>query len=120
MSRMIEASCVAGVVIAGGVPVPSATILSEGVGSSEGVLIIDEDKVIYIAATEADLGSTLDILSSVLSSIASALTLIDAKVLVTTCPAGAGTAGPLPLAVANIAAIQAAKVQVDLLKGMLK
>lgn len=120
MSKALQATCVAGIVIADSVPVPVATILSQGVGSSSGVLILDDDKATYIAKTTPDLETTLTKLISVLTELTSALTSIDTKVLVTTCPAGAGTTVPLPLAASNITALTALKTELTTLKGMLK
>ena len=120
MSKMIEASCVAGIVTAGGVPVPVATKLCEGVGASTGVLILDEDKADYIAKTSPDLKTTLTKIVSILTQLTTALTVIDAKVLVTTCGAGAGSTAPLPLATANIASITVIQAELSILKETLK
>lgn len=127
MSKMLEASCVAGVVTAGGFPVPAADIQSEGVGPSEGILILDEDKAKYLAKTSPDLKSTLDDLSSLLGTITTTLTTI----ATTLTSIGAGMTGPttappptLPTNVASItsdvATLTALKVEVDLLKASLK
>ncbi len=127
MSKVIEAICVAGVVTAGGVPVPAADKLSEGVGASEGVLILDEDLAKYIAKTSPDLKTTLGDLSSLLGTIAGTLTTISTALT----SIGAGMTGPttappptLPVNVASIvtdvASLTALKVQVDLLKETLK
>ncbi len=120
MSKMLEASCVAGVVTAGGFPVPAADILSEGVGSSTGVLILDEDEAKYIAKTSPDLKTTLTKLISILTDLTTALTSIDTKVLVTTCGAGPGSTIALPLAASNIASITATQAELSVLKEMLK
>lgn len=120
MTKMIDATCTSGVVTADGVPVPSAEILSGGVGQSSGVLLLDEDRAAYLANIEPDLSVTLDKLSTALGSIASALNKIDTKVLSTTCPAGSGATLPLPLAASDIATIQTAKTAIDALKGTLR
>lgn len=117
---MLPATCVGGVVTAEGVPIPSAEILSEGVGQSEGVVFLDEDEARYVAKITPDLKTTLEKLSDALGSIASALTAIDTKTLVTTCGAGSGTAGPTPVAALDITAINTAKAAVDTLKAGLK
>lgn len=119
MTKIIEASCVQSVVSADGVTVPAAEILSEGIGTSDGILVMDGEKAYYIPKAFSNLKSTLDSLSDALGGIASALTLIDAKVMATTCPAGPGTAGPTPLAASDIAAITTAKAEIDTLKGIL-
>ncbi len=120
MSKMLEATCVAGVVTAGGVPVVEADILCEGVASSEGVLILDEDKAKYLAKTSPDLKTTITKLISILGHLTTALTSIDTKVLVTTCGAGPGTTAPLPLAASDIIAITAVQAELSLLKEALK
>lgn len=127
MSKMLAATCVAGVVTAGGVPVTVADVLSEGIGSSEGILFLDEYEAKYVAKTSPDLKSTLNHISSelgtisgTLNTIASALTAIGAGM------AGPATAPPptLPTSVASIAtdvaSLIALKAQVDLLKEALK
>lgn len=120
MSKMLDATCVAGVVSTGGVPVPGVGILSEGVGASTGILFLDEDQAMYLAKISPDLKSTLDGLISALTSISSALNALNTATLLTTCPAGSGVAGPPLVATADITAINTAKAQLLFLKGMLK
>lgn len=60
MSKILEASCVAGVVTSEGVPVPGATVLSKGVGSSEGLLLIQGSEKTYLTLQAADLETTID------------------------------------------------------------
>lgn len=127
MSKMLPASCVGGIVTSEGFPVPAAEILSEGVGQSEGILLIDEDEARYLAKTTPDLKTTLeqtiaalDQLSSAMTTVASALTSIGAMMT------GPTTAPPptLPTDVASITAAvvqaTAAKVQLQALKEVLK
>lgn len=120
MSKMLEANCIAGVVSSGGVPIPAASILSEGIGASSGILLLDDDQATYVAKTSPDLKSTLEGLISALTSISSALNALNTATLTTTCPAGAGVAGPPLVAAADIAAINTAKAQLQFLKGVLK
>jgi hypothetical protein len=121
MSKLIEATCQNGVVTADGVPVPAADILSEGVGSSEGVLLLDGEQAKYLAKISPDLKTTLDKLITALEKIASALSAIDGVgSLITTCGAGPGSATWIPVATADIAAINTAKSQLQTLKGALK
>jgi hypothetical protein len=121
MSKMLEATCVAGIVTADGVPVPTADILSEGVGASEGILILEEDEAKYLAKISPDLKSTLEKLSSVCDTIKSGLQAIDAvTTLITTCGAGAGTATWLPVNASAIAALTTAKAEIDALKASLR
>ena len=119
MSKVLPATCEDGVVTVEGKPV-TATILSEGVAASTGISVIEEDTVTYLAKTTPDLKTTLERLSEALESIASALDAIDTATLITTCGAGAGTAGPALVATADIAAIEDAKDAIDELKDNLR
>jgi hypothetical protein len=112
MSKAIDATCSAGIVLAGALPVPTATKLCQGVGPSSGVLILDEDKQTYIADTSGDLKTTLGKIATALSQIATALTAIDAK--------PTGTLPPAPAAAAAIAQITAVQVELTALKEVLK
>lgn len=97
MSKVLSASCSGGVVTVAGAIV-QATILSEGIGNSEGVVILDKDKAFYIATNATDLKTTLQKISDALAKIGETLTAI-----------GAGMTGPtttppptLPVSVAQI------------------
>jgi hypothetical protein len=120
MSKMLEATCSAGVVTSEGVPVTVAEILSEGVGASEGVLFLDEDTAKYIAKTSPDLKTALTRIVSILSELTVALSLIDSKVQATTCPAGPGTTVALAVATANISQITSIQAQLSTLKESLR
>lgn len=107
MSKLIEATCNDGVVTALGVTVDNVVILSEGVGASSGVLILDEDSATYIAKTSPDLKTT--ILKAItaltetadgLSKVASTLTSIGSMM---TGP----TTAPPPTLPADVATINA-------------
>lgn len=111
MSKMLEATCVGGVVTSGGVPV-IADKICKGVGASTGVLFLDEDKAKYIATSADDLKSSLDQISTALTQIAAALTILDAKPI--------GTLPPAPGAAANITAITTAQAAIATLKEILK
>lgn len=120
MTKVLEATCVAGVVTADGVAVPEADILSQGVGESEGVLILDESDAKYIADTSDDLKSTLDNLIDVLGDIASALTSIDsAGYVIAVVGSASGVPSP-PVATSSIAQINAVKAELQALKEELK
>lgn len=113
MTKALEASCTAGIVTAGALPVVGAEILSEGVGSSSGILILDEDRKTYIPKTSGDLKTTLEKLASALGKIASTLTSI-----------GAGMTGPTtappPTLAADVAQITAIQAEITALKEVLK
>ncbi len=116
MSKVLNATCAAGVVLAGEPipgPVASAEILSKGIGPSTGILIMDKDKATYVTSNASDLESTLTTLASVLTDIATTLTSIGASMT------GPTTAPPPTLAV-DVAKITAAVVQINLLKAVLK
>ncbi len=127
MSKVLSATCLAGVVKVGLLPVPEAIILSEGLGASTGVAVIDEDEVTYIAKTTPDLNSTLDQLIDSLDKIASTLNTIATSLT----SIGAGMTGPTtappPTLAANVAsivtnaiAITAAQTQLEALQEVLK
>lgn len=112
MSKVLQASCVGGIVTSENVPVPSADILSEGVASSDGILVLEEDQATYVTSNASDIKDALDKIASALSSIASALTTIDTK--------PPGTLPPTPLASSDIAQISAIQAQLSALKESLK
>lgn len=74
MSKALLASCKANVVSVDGTALVGTEILSEGVGDSEGVLFLDEDKKVYVAKTSPDLKTTLDKLVEVLGKVKEGLT----------------------------------------------
>jgi hypothetical protein len=88
MSKILDASCQAGIVTIAGTPIPGAVILSEGIGPSTGFAVIDADKVYYIAKTSPDLKTAMTNLNTILTQILAILTTLDG---VTVSP---GTAAP--------------------------
>ncbi len=84
MSKMLEATCVGGVVTADNVPV-AADILSEGVSQSEGILILDGDTAKYLAKTSPDLKTLIETMVTILNQTITILTGLDA---VTVSPGG--------------------------------
>ncbi len=112
MPRVLEATCAAGVVSVGSLPITDAVILSEGIASSSGFLIIQGSDSFYVAKTSPDLKSTLESISDALGSIASSLTLLDAKPI--------GTLPAAPTSGTYITAITAAKTELDALTEGLK
>ncbi len=113
MSKILEASCVAGVVMIGAIPVPGVTILSEGVSPSTGIVVMQGDEAFYIAKISPDLKSTLETISSTLTTIATTLTAIGAGMT------GPTTAPPPTLAV-NVAQITTAAAALTTLGNALK
>lgn len=114
MIKALDATCVGSVVTISGVPVPGATILSEGVGSSSGVAYIDGDKVYYVAKTTPDVKTLLEKVVASITELTTALTAIDAK------PVGGAGSAPAPGAAANIANLTAISVQLNTLKAAMK
>jgi hypothetical protein len=127
MSKMIEAACSGGIVTASGLPVTVASVLSEGIGASTGILILDEDQAKYLAKTSPDLKATLEKLSTHLSTVSGTLNTI-ANVLTSIGAAMTGpTTAPPPTLATSVATIvsdatnlTALKVEVDLLKVSLR
>lgn len=126
MSKVLAASCVGGVVSVASVPVPGVTLLSEGVASSTGILIVDEDRAYYVTNIGNDLDTTLEKLIAVLGKLSealtkatdgfgkavAALTLLDTKGFL--IAATAGVPSP-PIAAADIAGITTAKTAITTL-----
>lgn len=74
MSKVLIATCNAsGKVTAGGVQIPTATVLSEGKQASSGILILDGDKAWYIALSSSDLKTTIDKVAQALQQAATGL-----------------------------------------------
>jgi len=127
MSKVLDATCVGGIVKVGALPVPGTTILSEGIGASSGLLILDEDKKTYIAKTSPDLDSTLsnvidslDTLSEALNKIATTLTSIGANMTgPTTAPPGTLAADVAEIVI-KATALDTIKVQLETLQEELK
>lgn len=112
MSKAINATCSGGIVSVGGKPV-EAEILSEGVGDSEGVLILDKEKAYYVASNATDLKTTLEKISDAITKIGETLTAIGAGMT------GITTAPPPTLA-ASVAEINLIVVELTTLKDALK
>lgn len=88
MPKVLAASCVGNVVTVEGQTV-TATILSEGVGSSSGIAIIDGSTVYYVATTSPDLETTISKAVTAIEKIATILTSIGAAMTgPTTAPPG--------------------------------
>jgi hypothetical protein len=113
--KLLAATCIGGLITADGLPVIGATILSEGLGPSSGILVLqDDDGKYYIAKTSTDLNTTLTQLITALSHVASALSAIDVK------PVGGTGSAPAPAAAGDIAAITSASAALATLQGLLK
>ncbi len=73
MSKTIPATCVGGVVTAEDVPIEGAVILSEGIGASNGVVVLDLENATYIPKTSPDLKSAIEDTVSGLEAASSGL-----------------------------------------------
>lgn len=116
MSKILEATCEDGVVTdtAENIEVPEATILSEGVAPSEGVLILQNGSKWYLCSNATDIKDLLEQIVTALTNISSALSTIDAK------PVGGSGSAPAPAVASNVSAITSAKNTLDTLKDNLK
>jgi hypothetical protein len=112
MSKILEANCVGKVVKVEGVPV-EAEILSEGNGQSEGALLLEGQKAVYLTSNASDLKTTLEKVSNALTKISETLTSI-----------GSGMTGPTtappPALPANVAEINSLVAELSTLKENLK
>lgn len=106
-TKIFEAACVGGVVTVSGLPV-DATVLSEGVAPSTGIVIIEGDKLFYVAAIAGDIGSVIDLVADAITEIISALTVLN------------GVTVPPSAATANIAQVLAKNVLLQAKKELLK
>lgn len=123
MSKVLDATCAAGVVIAGFPPLPVAgvTILSQGIGPSVGYLILDGTSAYYVAKTAPDLDTTLGAVLDALAEVRAAIQAIATGPIT----AAGGSAGPTWPALATelgtrVTALTAAELQLTTLKGALK
>ncbi len=89
MSKILDASCVAGIVTVDSLPIPSANILSQGVKASTGKLLMDEEKADYFTSNATDIADLISNIGTVVDQIVLALTALDA---VTVSPGSATAA----------------------------
>lgn len=127
MAKALSATCSGGVVKVGNLTIPGVTVLSEGVGESSGLLIIEVDEPTYIALTTPDLKSTIEKAMDALEDVASVLN----KIATTFTSIGAGMTGPTTAPPGTLAAdvativskateITATRTALGTLKGALK
>jgi len=126
MSKALPAECSNGIVTVGGLPIPNTTILSKGIGSTNGLAVLDEETKTYIPDTTPDLETTLTNLSSSLDTLNTTIQKI-ANMFTAVAAAMTGpTTAPPPTLPADVvllttyaAQISATKTQVDQLKETL-
>lgn len=94
-------------------PVSTAEIFSEGVGQSEGVLILQNGKQYYLTSNAKDIKDTIDKLNDLITKMIAIFTSIGAAM---TGP----TTAPPPTLAADLVVLTQINVQLTALKGMLK
>lgn len=131
MSKVLEASCIGGVVSVQGVPVPGVILLSEGVANSDGILIVDEGKAYYLTNIGNDLDTALGKVIEALEKIGAALektvdslTAIDTAQYIIAVSGGSGapavgTPSP-PVAAGDISGITSAAAELEAVKAELE
>jgi len=117
LSKTILATCQNGIVTGDETPIDGAHIFSEGVAESEGVAILDADKVFYFAKTSPDLKTTLEKLIAVLGQISSGINSLDTRGFL--IGATGAVVGP-PALSGTVSQINTIKSQLETLKDSLK
>lgn len=113
-NRILPATCDAqGKVTADGVVVPEAQVLSLGKQASSGLLVIDGERVWYIALSATDIQTTLAKVSAAIDKLNTILQSIGASM---TGP----TTAPPPTLVTDLVALMTIKTEIDQLKEALK
>ena len=113
MSKILEASCVSGVVTCENLPVTTAEVISEGVGESEGILLMQEDKQYYVTSNATDIKQVIENLNQLTTKIVAIFTSIAAGM---TGP----TTAPPPTLATDLAILNQINVELTTLKSMLK
>lgn len=130
MTRVRNASLAGGIVSVEGFPVDVAEVFSEGAAPSDGVAILDKDKVFYFAKTSPDLKTTLEKVIDALGQVktaldktASALSTLDEAGYIIAVGGGSGAPAvgtpATPFATSDISEISSAATQIDTLKTAL-
>lgn len=127
MSKVLEASAEAGVVTVEGLPITIADILSKGVGSSTGVLIIEGDKAYYLTSNADDLSDTLadtksaiDKVVQAVNQIATSLTTLNAQFTANSLSPSAAIAAQVVAITGYATELTAIGVEMETLKEALK
>jgi len=85
VTKMVEATCVGGVVKIDGFPVAGAVVMGQGIGPSSGVAFLDGTSVTYVPLQQTDLKNLITQLSTIVTQIAAITAALDA---VTVSPGG--------------------------------
>lgn len=113
MSMILEASCANNIVTCEGLPIQGVTILSEGVGPSTGILLMQGGELYYIAKISGDLKTTLDKLTTLIPKLVAIYTSIAGGM---TGP----TTAPPPTLGTDLAALTLINTELTTLKNMLR
>lgn len=113
MTRIFDATCVAGVVKVEGIEIPDVEIITQGTKSSTGILILNGNEKKYVTANTTDIVDFLDEVAGVLNTIATTLTAIGSGMT------GPTTAPPGTLAT-SVTQIQTVATALDAMKENLK
>lgn len=120
MPKILDAVCVEGEVKIGAVVLENVIFVSQGEGDSEGIVLIDEEKIYYIPVANTDLKTTLEKVVDALTAAATALTqaatgmgAIDVK------PTGGTGSASTPAAASNISAINTQVTNINTAKNAL-
>jgi hypothetical protein len=102
MSKILHASCANNTVTAEGVTISPVTVLSNGVGESEGVLLLDEDKATYVTSNATDLGTSIEKLVDLIGKLTTYITNIDIQF---TAMSGVGGVAANPTAASELSTL---------------
>ncbi len=69
MSKILPATCEAGIVTIEGHVITPATVISQGVKSSSGVALIEQDVVSYLTSNASDIKDLIQSVCSILSAL---------------------------------------------------
>lgn len=81
MSKILDASCEANLVTIDDLPVDGITILSKGVGASEGVVVLEKEVATYITSNASDIEDLIVKLKAIVDQIVLIVTNLDAVTL---------------------------------------
>lgn len=107
MTKLLDATCEAGVVTIEG-QVVEAEILSQGTKSSEGSALIDRDKVVYLTSNADDIKKLIEDVTALVQQLTLIVTGLD------------GVTVPPGTQAANIVLLTTLKTQFELTKENLK
>lgn len=117
MSKVLDATCEAGIVKVGTVAIPEAIKLCEGIAPSVGNLIIQGDKMYYVAKTTPDVKTLITQMIALLTDVKTGLQLLDSRVGLVSATGGVPN---VVVATSTIASITSKIATLTTLKDNLK